>query len=492
MATTELKVGAFVLASTVLVIGGYFWAVDGLLKPGETAYNVRLTVPNADGVYAGTAVRIAGVGIGSIDTITLEGDQARIDLKILSQYPLPTDSYAELGSSGLLGDRYVRVTLGEESATIPDGGVIAYGEEPGNIDNITRQVEAISEDVKEITGVLREEVTNQENRDHVNATIANIDALSAELRLMAEQNRQDVAAIVDSVRRLSTNLEGITSETGRDVDEELDKIKDATDSLQRTLDDVESITGKVDDGQGTIGALVNDRETVDALNETIDNANSVIESFSGLHAEVYYTGRYYFGSEPADTETFFYGNPLSGSAANTIGLELHPQEDFWWVFEINDYPQGLISAQEKYYPETGYHYVEWTRELNYRFTFQMAKRWRGLGFRLGIKEGGGGLGMTVYAARSRLMLNADVFDFTFGSYPALTSVTGQQSPYGGSMPNVRLGARYEPIPHLYFEVGTEQLVLGLQNGFATGYGGVGFHFTDDDIKLLMATLPIGL
>ena len=37
------------------------------------------------------------------------------------------------------------------------------------------------------------------------------------------------------------------------------------------------MTGKIDDGEGTVGALINDRETVDALNETLENANDVIE-----------------------------------------------------------------------------------------------------------------------------------------------------------------------------------------------------------------------
>jgi phospholipid/cholesterol/gamma-HCH transport system substrate-binding protein len=482
MATTELKVGIFTMAATAIMVFGYFWSVDGMLAPGEAAYHLNLTVPNADGVYQGTQVRIAGVEVGSIERIELDGNQARIVLTIRSEAQIPTDSFGELGSSGLLGDRYVRVTPGTEPTTLPDGGTLPYGQPPGDFDEITRQVETISQDVAAITKVLREEVENDESREHVRATLANVDALSAELRLMAEQNRENVNAIVESIRRLSQNLEGVTSETGRDIDEEMDKLKAATDTLQATLDDMESITGKIDDGQGTIGALVNDRATVDALNETIDNANAVIESFSGLHAEVYYTGRYYVGTQP-DSPDFFYGNPLAFAGSNTVGMELHPQEDFWWVFEVNDYPQGYISATEHFYPETGYHYTEWTRELNYRFTFQMAKRWFDFGFRIGIKEGGGGLGATWYTAKDRVQINLDVFDFTFGAYPALE--------YSG-VPNVRVAARWEPIDHLYFEAGTEQVALGLIYDYSTFYGGVGFHFTDDDIKLLFATLPLGL
>jgi phospholipid/cholesterol/gamma-HCH transport system substrate-binding protein len=391
----------------------------------------------------------------------------------------------------MLGERYIAVDPGRANAMLPDGGRLDFGEEPGDFDAITREVERISVDIKAITGALREVVENDKNTEHVEATLANVDALSLELRLLAEQNRADITAIVDSVRRLSESLEDFTAETSSDVDQEMDKLHEATDQLNAALEDVESITGKIDRGEGTLGALVNDRETIDSLNETLDNANAVIESFSGMHAEVYYIGRVYVGTQPGDP-AFFYGNPLAPAVAgsdlgyagsNTLGMELHPQEDFWWVFEVNDYPQGAISAEEHYFPELGTSYTEWTRKIDYRFTFQMSKRWWDLAFRLGVKENGGGVGITWYGLNDRLTVSGDAFDFAFGSYPALEAA---------GTPNLRLALRAEPIDRIWLEAGAEQLLLGARYGYATGFIGAGFHFTDDDVKLLFATLPLGL
>jgi phospholipid/cholesterol/gamma-HCH transport system substrate-binding protein len=332
-------------------------------------------------------------------------------------------------------------------------------------------------------------VEDQRNQDHVEATLANVDAISGELRLLAETNRREIDAIVAAVRRITENVDGFAADATTDLDAEIDALRSATDKLDLALADVKSVTGKIDRGEGTIGALVNDRATIDALNETIENTNRVVESFSGLHAEVYYLGRLYAGTQPADP-AFYYGNPLAPSddggigtaGSNTIGVELHPQEDFWWVFEINDYPQGVIEAQDHYFPDSGVAYTEWTRKIAYRFTFQMSKRWFDFSLRLGVKENGGGVGVTAYLLRDRLMLNADVFDFAFGSYPALEA---------SGLPNLRAGARIEPIDHLWLEVGAEQILLGARYGYGTAYVGAGFHFTDDDIKLLLATLPLG-
>lgn len=486
--TTEFKVGLFTLGCLGLVVFGYFWFLEGV-SAKEGAFRVTMLVPSADGLWPGTPVKIAGVDVGAVDAIEVEGNQARMVLVIRDEYPLPTDTTAKLAASGLLGDRHVALDLGDDEAVIPDGGRLQPGPPPGSFDEITRQAEDIAGDVKAITKVVRELLEDRRNTDAVEATLQNVEAITHEVRLLAERNRADVDAIVDSVRRLTENLEGMTADARPEVNEELDKLQRATDQLQATLEDLGSITTKVDEGQGTLGALVNDRETIDALNDTIANANQVIESFSGVHAEVYYLGRYYVGTQPADP-AFVYGNPLAPArgdgtlgfaGANTLGIELHHQEDFWWNFEVNDHPAGVIRNRQYLYPQSGEYYSEWTRDLDFRFTFMMNKRYRDVAFRLGVKEGGGGVGVTGYLLNDRLMLNADAFDFAFGSFPAIAAA---------GLPNLRLGARAEPWKHVWLEVGSEQVLLGARYGYVTGYGGLGFHFTDDDIKLLFATLPL--
>lgn len=479
--TNEFKVGLFVIVSVGMMIFGYFFALDSVVRPGEAVYHLQMTVPNADGLYAGSAVQIAGVKVGSISDIVVQGNRARVILEVKQDYRLPVDSQGEIKASGLLGDTYIRLIPGREPAILPDNGVILLAQEPGDIDVITRQVEDISDDIRAITKVLREMAENSANKDHAEATLANVDELSAELKLMAVQNRQDINDIVDSIKRLTLSLEGFAGDTRVDVNEEMDKLKGATDTLQKSLDNVESITGKVDRGEGTVGALINDRDTIDALNDTINNTNAVVKSFSGMHADVYYIGRYFIGTEPRQKDIFFYGNPYNLQAANAIGLNLHSTEDFWYIFEILDYPQGILNFEERYVPATGAVTTEWIRTDQYRFSFMISKRFRDISGRLGIKEGGGGVGISGYLFKDKLTLSADVFDFTYGAYPAIES---------SGLPNLRLSARLEPVKHVYFDAGAEQVLLGARYGFFTGFVGAGFHFTDDDIKLLFATLPI--
>lgn len=499
----ELKVGVFVIAVIAALIGVYFFTYDGLFA-GPGTYSLTLRAPRADGLNEGTAVKLAGVNIGSVRRIGLAGGEAEIELILDNRFQLPIDSVAELKATGLLGDTFVMVTLGDDDrAILQDGDRIRFGRSAGDLDNITRQVEIVSEDVAAMTKVLREMIEDRRNRDNVEATLENTSALTEELRRMAENNQRDIREIVRSIRRLSESLESVVAETGRDLDEEFDKIKLATDTLQTSLDNMASITGKVDRGEGTVGALINDRETVDSLNQAFDGVNEIVESWTGLQADVYNWNRFYAGTNPTRgpggvpltdelaRELFppFGQNRYNMISSHAIGVDLKPQEDFWYTFELIAHPIGSITHNEYQLPSRfgggeSVFFQEWRVTQAFRYSFLINKRWHDFAFRVGVRESSGGAGLTWYTARDRFQLHADVFDWTYGGYPAVNDpdLLGF---------NTRLFVRYEPRRGMFFEAGTENIMPGIRYGYVTGFAGAGFHFNDNDIKILLAALPIG-
>lgn len=479
--TTELKVGIFVLVALVMVVGSYVWSFDGV-RADEASYLIDFPVESADGVYVGTEVRLAGVEIGAVESVEIRGGHAVLALRVREAYRLSIDTEGELKSSGLLGDSYVRLYPGIEDATLSTGSVINERSTPGDLDTITRNLETVSEDIAAITKVLREMAENRDNKDHIEASLANIDGLTEELKNLASRNSADIDAIVDSVRRLSESLEGYASDIAEDVDEEMDKVKELTDELNESAQNITSITDKIDRGEGTIGALVNERDTVDNLNKTVKGVNNAVGSLFGLRPELYYIGRFYAGTQPADTAKFPTGNDLHGSGSNTIGLNLRSHNDFWYTIELVDHPQGVVTQREVYRESTGTYETRWIRERGFKFSFFVNKRWGPASFRMGLIEGGGGAGVTFWTWRDRIQFGAEVFSFRFGSYPAVAE---------SGIPNTRAYFRIEPLRNIYLELGAEQIILGAKNGFFTGYVGLGFHFKDDNLRGVFAAVPSG-
>lgn len=463
---------------TLVAIGGAVWATlrtDD--RPGSVrGYELSAVFDSAQGVYVSTQVRIAGVAVGSVRGISLDEGGARLELELEGGVTIPEDSVAELKGEGVLGDRYVRITPGTSDVALAPGGRLRTSGGGTDLDALQQKVDAIATDVQAITGALRATIEQDRPQEQVGRVLENVEIITAQLALMTAANRQDVDAIADNVRRLTEVLADLAVVLGDESKGELAQIRQATEKLDRSLAHVESVAAKIDAGEGTLGRLVNDDAAMAQIEDTLADVGEVVDGITGLHTEVYYRGSQFFGTQPQDPA---FDNPVAGNARNIIGLRLMPREDYWYVFEFVDHPVGEVTYTEHYLPETGTRWTEYTRTPDYRFSLQFAKRYHGLVARLGIKESAGGVGLDYLAFRDRFMLSADLYDFDFGSWPWLDGT-----------PNLQVGARVTPYPHLYLEGGLDNVLLGLRHGYTTGFVGGGITFTDDDFKWLLATLPL--
>lgn len=482
--SNEFLVGLLAIFAVAATVYGVFRTDDKPANVG-TGYTLLATFASAEGVYADTPIRIAGVPVGSVSTVELVGGTAEVRLEMLENVRLPTDSFAELKGEGVLGDKFIRVTPGTAPTFLKDGDRIQTRAAGADLDAVTNQVAAIAEDVKAITGALRTVAEDDGTRDQLAATIENIQLLSEELRGIAGENRQDLQIIADNLRKVSETLVTVMETTGRSVDAEMGAIQTATATLDRAAQNLESITAKVDAGEGTIGRLVNDPSTIDSVNATLASVNETVETVGGLvgdvnriRTEVYYRGSYFYGTTPTDP-AFGGVNPTSGLARNVVGARIMPREDYWYQVELVSHPLGSISHEDHVLPNFGTSYREYVVRPDYRFSFQFAKRLRDVVLRFGVKESSGGVGLDWLLWRDRIQLSADVYDFTYGSWPVMDYT-----------PNVQVAARLHPWRHVYLEAGLDNVVLGARYGYVTGFAGGGFRFDDDDIKFVLAALPI--
>lgn len=124
--TTEVIVGAGVLAAAVafLIYAGQIAEFSG----GSETYPLSASFRSLEGVSVGSDVRLAGVKVGSVSTVTLNPETYRADTVVaLNQgIEIPDDSAIIISSEGLLGGNFVEIVPGgspfyfEPGATIED------------------------------------------------------------------------------------------------------------------------------------------------------------------------------------------------------------------------------------------------------------------------------------------------------------------------------------------------------------------------------------
>ena len=135
----ELVVGAFVLAG-MLAIGYLAVMIGGGKLAGPDTYTIKARFTNSGGLVAGSSVLIAGVPVGRVHRVSLDPHYAAIvELRLNKDIQLPSDTIASIKTTGLIGDKFVALSPGSDTETIPPGGTIVDTESSVDIESLISQ-----------------------------------------------------------------------------------------------------------------------------------------------------------------------------------------------------------------------------------------------------------------------------------------------------------------------------------------------------------------
>ena len=129
----ETLVGAAVLlVAALFVVYGYSVSET---DSGD-GYRVSAQFNRVDGLTVGSDVRMSGIKIGTVTSLTLDPESfyANVDFLISNGVGLPDDTSAKITSEGLLGGNYISLSPGGSEDFLEDGGEILYTQ--GSVDLI--------------------------------------------------------------------------------------------------------------------------------------------------------------------------------------------------------------------------------------------------------------------------------------------------------------------------------------------------------------------
>ena len=133
----ELIVGIFIVLGFLAF--GYLALRLGELPflSSSSTYVIQAEFDNVSGVKEGSAIQIAGVTVGSVAQIQLSKDHvALVDLRLNKNLEIPADSIASVKSQGLIGDKYVQISLGGSPDILKAGGKITETESAVDVESL--------------------------------------------------------------------------------------------------------------------------------------------------------------------------------------------------------------------------------------------------------------------------------------------------------------------------------------------------------------------
>jgi len=296
--TPAAKIGLLMLVA-LIILGVFIIKIEDI-PVGERGERFVVTArfSSAAGIDRKAAVRIAGVRVGKVEEVRLDGSEAVLVLSLDPLVRLHEGASAQVTAMGMLGDKYVEIFPGDPSTRSLPSGVELAGATPPSFDDVLRAANEIGADVKEVTAALRTSVGGEQGGEKIGEIVENISELTASLRELIEQNqinvnettanfrdfsatlRDELPVIAEKMNRLADQLSGVVDENEDNVQVSLENIRDLSSKLQDTADNLNTITGKIASGEGSIGKLVNDDTTVDNLNTTLDSIQGGIDTLN--------------------------------------------------------------------------------------------------------------------------------------------------------------------------------------------------------------------
>ncbi len=129
----ETLIGALVLAAA----GGFLVYAANTTDLGEVRSGYELTAEfrRAEGLAAGSDVRIAGVKVGTVRTLELDPKsyKAIATLTLRQDVEIPEDTAAKITSASLLGDNFLALVPGSSDYMLADGEAIQFTQDSVNL-----------------------------------------------------------------------------------------------------------------------------------------------------------------------------------------------------------------------------------------------------------------------------------------------------------------------------------------------------------------------
>jgi phospholipid/cholesterol/gamma-HCH transport system substrate-binding protein len=260
--TLSLKVGLFIFVSLLILVVFVFFLGEGsnLFKK---RYTVVTTFTNAGGLIEGATVRLSGVRIGSVKSISFPKETDKnfivVEMEVSEDgiRRIGPDSVATIRTEGLLGDKYIEIRRGQEVLSRIPERLEIKSYTPPEFEKLLGQSEELIDNIVSISRSLDEIVKafgREENIENISRTIASI--------------RRTLEAIETEPGVLHTLIYGRKDGSGGGFESTLEKLDETITALNRLISDIRG-------GNGLISTLIYDKELAFKVDQAISNINSI-------------------------------------------------------------------------------------------------------------------------------------------------------------------------------------------------------------------------
>jgi len=257
----ETRLGIFValaVIATVVII-----ELVGGADIFQRGYRVNAQFDTAQELKVGDSVKMAGVEIGRVEKIALADGKAAVTMKLHPDAVVKTDSQAVIKFAGLMGQNFVSVSFGSPDAPkAVDGAVLQSVEQP-DLSAIMAKLDSAAGGIANVAKSFSGDSINnllgpmtdliKQNSARISATLSNMESISGQIA----SGQGTVGKVIYQDQLYNSTLSTVTN-------------------LQDAVTQAKQLVNGISSGQGTLGKLATDDTLYNSTASSMTNLNQIL------------------------------------------------------------------------------------------------------------------------------------------------------------------------------------------------------------------------
>jgi phospholipid/cholesterol/gamma-HCH transport system substrate-binding protein len=283
----EIKTGIIVVGGILLFIMGFsFLKSTPIFNNSKTFYAVYKHV---GGLQPGTQVSINGFNVGNVNNITFKnrsGDLL-VTFSVDSNFEFSKNSTAELYDTGIIGGKGIQINPVFDGAPFAQSGdTLLSNIKPGLTDLLQQKLAPLQSKIEgavsnadslliNFNEVLDEETKRslRESIKGLNVTVQSFQSSAATLNTILADNKTKLDSSITNINTITTNF-SVLSDSIAQVG-----LTNTIRNLEATISNLDKMLAKIEQGEGTLGKLVNNEELYNNLTEASKELDLLLQDF---------------------------------------------------------------------------------------------------------------------------------------------------------------------------------------------------------------------
>lgn len=283
----EVKIGLF-----AVVMIGCAWAGIRFLSGFDIfSRNVDYyaAYDQINGVQTASPVMIKGVKVGSVTGIAFDPQRSSnvvLKLTVKKQYRIPENSEAKIFSSSIMGAKAVEIVLGASHVMLEKGDTIRASRDRDMMDVAASELDYFKQKIAQLTSELSQTLEGinslvRDNAENIKGMTSHLNSISGSVDgILASEGRSlrtAIRSISDFSQMLGRNTSRIDSIVGN-MNRFSGELADAgvVRKLSQSLTELDGVLARIEDGDGTLGRLLNDPELYASLEKASSNLAALL------------------------------------------------------------------------------------------------------------------------------------------------------------------------------------------------------------------------